>query len=487
MATRDLIKAAIRPLEENFGALLGGRRDTRIRPTETVGSPGVAIYGGYVVENEKDASLTDRERYRTFSEALANTAVVAAGVRYFLNLTAGAEWTFEPSEDHAQGEDFADLAKAMITEDPSTSWPRIVRRAAMYRFYGFSIQEWTARRRDDGNLTFADVAPRAQITIERWDVARDGTVLGVVQRNPQDQTEIYLPRGKTVYMVDDTLNDSPQGLGLFRHIVEPVKRLNRYEQLEGFGFESDLRGIPVGRAPYAELSQRVKSGEITAAEARAAVAPIESFIKKHVKKPDLGLLLESQPYATTDDATRPSSQNKFDMDLLDGSQNSLPEVAAAIQRVNLEIARVLGIESLLMGDGSGGSFALAKDKTSQFSLTIDATLKELAESFSRDLLDVLWELNGWPEEAKPKIKVESVQYRSVEEITAAIRDMANAGALVEPDDPIINFIRGLLGAPLANLTNMAIDAGLNRGGPEADREPVEDDETIPNTDQGGEE
>lgn len=467
-------KQAVRPLESNFGALLGGRRQTRVNPTDTLGSPGTAIYGGYVVENEKDSTLTDRERYKTFSEALANTAVVAAGVRYFLNLAAGATWTFEPAETPA-GADFAERAERMMTEDPVTSWPRIVRRAAMYRFYGFSIQEWTARRDDEGALTFADIAPRAQITIERWDVNTDGTVNGMVQRNPQNQQEIYLPRGKTIYMVDDTLNDSPMGLGLFRHIVEPVRRLNRYEQLEGFGFESDLRGIPIGRAPYAELRARVESGEITTAQAIKAVAPIEEFIKKHVRKPDLGLLLDSEVFVTTDDATRPSSEKKFDLSLLDGSQTSLPEVAAAIQRINLEIARVLGIESLLMGDGTGGSFALAKDKTSQFSLTIDATLNELVDAFTTDLLDVLWMLNGWPEEEKPKIKVESVQYRSIEEITAAIRDIANSGAMLEPNDPIINFIRGLLGAPMADLMDSEIDAALNGSVPD---DPVEDGETI---------
>ena len=62
------------------------------------------------------------------------------------------------------------------------SWARIVRRAAMYRFYGFSIQEWTAKRRPDGLLTLADVAPRSQMTIERWDMLTDGSIQGVVQR-----------------------------------------------------------------------------------------------------------------------------------------------------------------------------------------------------------------------------------------------------------------------------------------------------------------
>lgn len=457
---KNLIKQAARPIEENFGSLLGGRRQTRVNPTETIGSPATAIYGGYVVENEQEAALSDREKYRTFANALANTAIVSAGVRYTLNLIADAEWSFVPAADHPQGQEFADRAKKMITEDPKTPWPRIVRRTAMFRYYGFSIQEWTARRDDDGALTFDDIAPRGQQSIERWDVNTDGSVNGVVQRNPQNQLENYLPRGKIVYAVDDSLNDSPQGLGLFRHIVEPVRRLNRYEQLEGFGFETDLRGVPIGRAPYAELNARVQAGEITAEEARRAVAPLETFIKKHIKRPDLGLLLDSQVFQTTDDAQRPSSQQKFGIDLLDGSQNSLPEIAQAIMRVNREIARIMGVEAILLGDNSSGSLALARDKSSQLSLIINATLRELAETYQRDLLDTLWVLNGWPDDAKPKMSVESVEYRTVEEISAAIRDLANAGALIEPDDPIINFVRGLIGAPLLEQMSGDIDAAL---------------------------
>ncbi len=466
-------KQASRPLEENFGLFGGGTRTTRINPTQSIGRPGTANYSGYVVENEKSGALTERERYRTFSQALANTSIVAASVRYFLNLIAGADWTFEPA-DHPQGEEMAEAVERILMEDPDTSWARIVRRAAMYRFYGFSIQEWTARRAADGTFTFASIAPRAQLTIERWDQSVDGSVLGVAQRNPQNHEQIYLPRGKLLYLVDDTLNDSPQGLGLFRHIVEPVRRLNRYEQLEGFGFETDLRGIPVGRAPYAAINQAVKNGEITEEQARQALLPIETFIKRHVKKPDLGLLMDSQTYTTTDDATRPSNQRLFDVDILDGSQNSLPEIAAAITRVNLEIARILGTESLLLGDGTAGSFALARDKTTQFSLTADATLDELKDAVRRDLLNVIWRLNGWDVEAMPTIRVEAVQYRSVEEITAAIRDMAQAGAILAPDDPIINHVRGILGAPMQSDMSNELDAGL--GGPS--RMPAPDDQTI---------
>lgn len=453
---------AVRPLENMFQTLLGGGRNTA-RPTETVGHMGTAIFGGHVVSNEKDASLADRERYKTFSTILANCSVAAAGVRYFLNLAAAAEWTFEPAE-HPEGARYAELIEEMLMKDPATSWARIVRRAAMYRFYGFSLQEWTARRREDGLLTLHDVAPRSQLTIERWDVNTDGTVNGVTQRSPQTSQETYLPRSKLLYMVDDSLSDSPEGLGLFRHIVEPARRLARYEQLEGFGFETDLRGVPVGKAPYAEIRQAIDNGTMTAAQAKAAVAPLEKFVEKHVKNPELGLLLDSEVFTTTDERTAPSAQPKFDLSLLDGGQTALPDMARAIERVNREIARVLGVESIILGDGDAGSHALSKDKTNQFSLTVDSTLAELADAFRDDLVLTLFRLNGWDEAAMPTMTPEAVQYKDVEQVTAALRDMAQAGAMLMPDDPAINDVRALLGvSPIDSLTEEQ-DARLGIGG-----------------------
>jgi hypothetical protein len=449
--------------ESLLGSLFGGRRRATFRPTETLGATGTAIYGGYVVENEKEQFLSARERFKTFSEAIANTAVVGAGVRYFLNLIAKADWTFEPA-DHPDGVRLAEMVEQMVTEDPQTSWARIVRRAAMYRFYGFSIQEWTARRREDGVITLADVAPRAQITVERWDVDRLGNVLGVVQRSPQNQEEIYLPRGKIMYLVDDSLNDSPQGLGLFRHIVEPVRRLNRYEQLEAFGFESDLRGIPIGKAPYEELKQLVAGGRLTIAEAKQAVLAIETFIRKHVKNPELGLIIDSSAFRTTDERQTPSSTPKYDVSLLEGSSSGLQEVATAIERLNREIARVLGVEMIILGDGSRGSFALARDKSNQFSLTVDASQDELAEGILDDLVTPLFMLNGWPVEAKPKLSASATQYRDVEQMTQALRDMAQAGAMITPDDPAVNDIRALLGLSLVDPFEDDLDESLTPGG-----------------------
>lgn len=413
-------------------------------PMTAIGAPGTAIYGGFILSKEKDSDLQGAQRYVTYSEMLANVSIVAAGVRYFTNLVAKAQWSVDPADDSSQAEELAEKVEK-IMNDMTTPFHRVVRRAAMYCLWGFSIQEWTAKRLEDGTIGYLDIEPRAQATIERWDVDISGTVLGMVQRNPQDQREIYLPRGKTIYLVDDTLNDSPEGMGLFRHLIKTAKKLERYELLEAWGFETDLRGVPVARGPFTQLEVMVTNGTLTRAQADALKQPMLDFIESHNRNPELGMLLDSMTYQTTDERSTPSSVRQWDVDLLQGDPGTAKEVAAAIERLNRELARVLGVEQLLLGSDSAGSFALSKDKTQQFALLVDSCLKELKETFESDFLDPLWALNGWDEELKPSFNIEKIQYRDITEVVEALAALSRAA--LSPEDEATNVIRAQLGLP----------------------------------------
>ena len=428
-------------------------RKPRVRPTDYAGGPGFSVWAGIVDQQERDRQLADHgERHRTFASILTNTAIISASVRYFLNLIAKAEWAFDPArgpdgEPLPGAEEYAELAEEMLTSDPRTPWHRVVRRAAMYRFIGFSVQEWKAFRRPDGRLSFEDIRPRPQATIERWDIDPDtGDVLAMIQKRPQTSEYLYIPRGKVLYLVDDSLSDAPDGLGLLRHVVAPVERLRRYEQLEGFGFEVDLRNVPIGRVPFAALREAVENEELSEEQRKELIKPIQSFIQNHIKNPSLGLILESQPYEGQLEAggQRVSTKDMWGMDLLSGAQTSLSDGGRAVERLNREIARILGTEQLLLGSTSG-SYALSKDKTGQFYLNVDGALTEVREGVDSDLLDTLWMLNGFPEEMKPTTRTEAIRARDVEEIGRVLRDIATAGAPIYPDDPVINQVRDLMG------------------------------------------
>jgi hypothetical protein len=417
----------------------------KVKPTGIAGEPGTVIIGGQIQEDEKNYKLHGSQKYKLYSDILSNVSVVSAGTRYFLNLVSKAKWTVEPADESSEAKDIAEKIDHIIN-NMATPWHRVVRRAAMYRFYGFSIQEWIAEKdKETGIIGFFDVSPRPQVTIDKWERDEHGCVVGIVQLSPTSYEELYMDRGKLVYLVDDTLNDSPEGLGLFRHLVEPVKRLRSYERLEATGFETDLRGIPIGRAPFGELSEQVQNGTITEADKLKILAPLKDFITNHIKTTQLGMILDSVTWESSDESQKASNVNQWGVDLLKGGNTSQQEVAAAIQRITQDIARILGIEGLLLGGSSVSSNrSLADDKSQNLAITVDGTNKEIASVFGNDLLNPLMEMNGWNIKLKPTLKPEAVRFRNIQEMSAVLHDLASAGAPLDPDDPVINEFRELL-------------------------------------------
>ena len=166
----------------------------------------------------------------------------------------------------------------------------------------------------------------------------------------------------------------------------------------------------------------------------------------------------------------------YDVDILKGGNTSLPDIAKAIERLNREIARILGTERLLLGADSVGSHALARDKTGAFHLVVNSTLTEIQESVERDLIVPIFMLNGWPMEMMPTARTETVRERDFGEVTAAIRDMAVSGAQLDPSDPVINEVRDMMGVSHAPDPD-ELDALIGRMAEPAG--PGEDPEEMP--------
>lgn len=471
--------------------LMGGPAPRSVSPTQSLGSIGdVVDDAGYAISVERSPDLQGRQKFVKYSELLANTTIVATGVRYFLLLLSSPQWTVEPAKDE-DGEplpgakEVADFVHDAL-HDMDTPWARIVRRAALYRFHGFSLQEWTAKKREDGRLGFEDIEPRPQNTVERWDMER-GKVVGVTQwidyqTGGSEAGELYIPRDKLVYVVDDSLHESPEGLGLFRHLVRPAERLRAYEELEELAFETDLRGVPIGRAPLTELREAVQSKQLSSAKALMARSAVDAFVRNKLRNKNKGLVLNSETYRNMDEAATPSSIRKYDVELLRGDANGQAEVAAAIQRQNQEIARLLGVEHLMLGSDGSGSLALGQTKLSNFFLTVTSTQRDLAEAFDRDVVAVLCRLNGIPKELWPKLMPEEIDMMDVSALGQLLSDIASAGAPLEPGDPAVNSIRSRVGLPPApepDPEEAELDAMLGRRLKEKQIESLDDPEDDP--------
>lgn len=427
----------------------GPKPPQRVSPFKEVGSSGFAVFGGRVATRERGPLVTGVQRWITYSDMVANTSIVAAGVRFFLNLIASAKWTVKPAEETGPGHQAAEFVDSVLN-GMTTPWRRIARRSANYRFLGFGVQEWTAKRLMDkankGKIGLDDIEARPSHTIDRWEVDERGSILGMWQTSPQTGQQIYLPRSKVMYMVEDSLTDSPEGLGLYRHLVEPYVRLQKYLQLEGMGFERDLRGIPIGRVPYSAIKASVKAGVMTEAEGTAITSAIENFVKIQAKSEETSIVLDSAPYVVqTESGQSISSVMQYGLELLQGQGADFAGIATAVDRLNQEMARILNVEHLLLGGSGGANRALSEDKSRNFYLMVNSTLDDVVDATNMDVVAKVCDLNGIAEEMRPKVSHSDVSFRSVNEVTAALRDMATAGAVLQPNDPAIEDVRDMLG------------------------------------------
>jgi len=452
-----------RPSADGDG-ILEFRQNVRVAPRQTAGVSGTAVYGGFILSREQDPSLFGRTKYKTFSDILANNALVALGVRYTLDLVSKPTWRVEPKDDSSKAKDAADFVESVL-DDLATPLNRIVRRMAMYRFHGFCVHEWTAKLRDDGKIGLLDIEVRPQVTIERWDVDAFGTVHGIIQRSPQDGSVHYLPSGKCVHIVDDSESDSPEGLGIFRHCVESARRIAIYRRLEGSGYEKDLRGIPVASVPLAELNTLKDTAPEQAVDSLKSLEIIREFMTNHVRAKESageGIMLDSATYRELGGNQAPSQVRKWAMDLLSGGATSLDAIQKSIEREALWIAALFGVEHMLIGGSNRGSQALSRDKSTTFAITCDAVLWELVHAFEKQIIEPLWALNGFDDDLKPTLAVEKIQWRDVEQITGALLQLAQAGALLTPDDPRVGQVMDLLGLSSPDMRDDYVDAMIRR-------------------------
>jgi hypothetical protein len=193
------------------------------------------------------------------------------------------------------------------------------------------------------------------------------------------------------------------------------------------------------------LQEAVDTGLITQDDMDEAIAPIIDFIRNHVKNPSLGLMVDSITYQSLDEAGTISNVEQWGVDLLKGSSTSLPDMYKSIERVNREIARILGVEGLLLGEQTSGSHALSKDKSQNFALIVESTLGEIRDVYQKDFVERFFDMNGFDKALMPTFDTETLQHRDVTQITQALKDLASAGAQMDVNDPATDEIRAKLG------------------------------------------
>jgi len=405
------------------------------RPFAMVGAPGTAIYGGVVATRETNPSLMGASRWKTFAELVQNNeGGIGNYVRFLLGLVGKVDWRWRSYDDSPKAVEVAERTEEAITGG-RTPWRRVVRTAASFLPNGFSTSEWAAERRRTGIIGIADIQHRPQHTIERWlRDPRTRAITGVVQRDPEGGREVTIPRKKLLYIVDDALSDSPIGVGLLRQAVKITHRLKRYEQLEAWGYETDLRGVPVVKAPLSKLREELVAGRITADDVETVLSPLEDIIENHIRSHDTGYMIDSEPHRSPDGS--PSGAAAYSIELLKGEATSAEPMGKAIQRERYQLAMLFGAQVLLI---EKGSLALSRQMAELAVMLVEGLLADIAEAVYSDLVLPIGALNNWPEELLPRPVPAGLLVRDPEVLAKMLVDLAAADPTGR--DPAVDEVR----------------------------------------------
>ncbi|HSN29506.1 MAG TPA: hypothetical protein VLT45_24630, partial [Kofleriaceae bacterium] len=395
-------------------------------------------------------ALVGRRKWTTYSDSMI-VPVIATGIRYFANLLSGTDWTAEENPmGGADAKRAVDIVTQGLLEAPMLRpWTQVVKKASMFRPLGFSLFATAMRRRPDGMVVFSAIEHRPQFTIERW-IRDDETqpFRAVDQRAPESQRLITIDLDECFYLVDDTLTDSPEGVGLLRHVIEYVRRLKLFEEWEGSAYSQDISGTPIGGAPLALLEQQVGSTDpdVIKAKQTAATDTLRTFLTKRNKDPSTApwYVRDTAMYANPDGSLTQAAQ--WTLDILKTETKNLDKLDQTIRRVELQIARVLGIEFALMGGTGDGSYAQHEDKTSMFATNIQTTLTEMGAAATAQLARRLVAANGLdPDTCTPRLVAEPVSTEAIETVTRALANLALAG--LPANDPARNVLRKRMRLP----------------------------------------
>jgi hypothetical protein len=293
----------------------------------------------------------------------------------------------------------------------------------------------------------------------------------MIQRSPQTLVDISIPRSRCVYVVDDLLSDSPEGKGVLRHMVPLGEMMERYVQLEGLGYDMDLRGIPIGYMPKGDLARAVEAGKMTVAEKTAAENGFKDFLQDRVRNRKLALALDSTPYSSQDDRQTPSSVRKWAVEILRADAGAQPDLYRSIARLNWEMAILIGVQHLLLGF-ERGTQALSESMSDNMFLAVNSTLAALVEQYQADLVrGALAKLNGWTEEETPRITCTPVRREDAAGLAKILATMAQATGPLDRDDPAADVVRERAGLPPTPKLDEDEDAAIPRpvgGGDQVD-------------------
>lgn len=424
--------------------------DHRIRdPLNELGQTGLKQYGGYV-QDEPLPSLQGLRGVKVWREMADSDAVVGAMLFIIKQQVRKIDIQVEPAdlpEGHPKGHEAqqaVDFVKGCL-DDMATPMVDVKAEAATMLEYGFAPMEFVLKYRhgqegerkskfDDGLLGIYKISLRAQETIDRWQISDNGDIEGL-QQTPPNGRQRFIPIEKLLLFRTTSIKNNPEGRSVLRNAYRPWLMKKMIERVEGIGIERDVAGLPMVRMPMSLIKAKL-SGDPQATAMYNSYMQLATHVRRDTKE---GIVMPS-------DWDDQGKGRLYEFELLASPAKRATDTNGPINRYSQEIAQSCLVDFILMGHGIRGTQSLATTKVDVFLDSIQGYMDNMASTLQR-IVEVLWEVNGFPQEIMPQLKADNTRQVDPERLAQLIQSLASAGLPIFPDPITEDWVRKRVGLP----------------------------------------
>lgn len=420
-----------------------------------------AANGAIQVDDDFLPALRGELRKRVFTQMSRNDETLGALRTMITAIMLTVPWEMDAAEGDTSKE-YADLAKDIIINsmgDPDDPFPGSTFNDFLQNTYttfewGYSVFDVWTYKRQDGRIGIKEMVLIGQNSVEDWEVDEYGRATAVNQFVPVVGITKTITRDRYVHFINQPNCGSPEGESMYRYSYKPWFYKKRLQEIEAIQAERGT-GMPLLYVD-AQLAIDAKAGD---ENAKMLIAEYVRMLRDVRQNKESGLLIYTSPYESTDVATGRttfSSMRTAEFEFATPSASNAVDLDKVIRRYDIGMARTVLADWMFLGtSGSGGNRSLSDNSTSMFLKGIQARMESIASTLNRQLLPMIWKLNGLPDDMMPTMRVGTAMKESLTTLGTYVRDLAGAGALT-PDEALESFLREEGGLP-------AISSELTRG------------------------
>lgn len=400
---------------------LSEKIDRQVSLSEEIGSPGTSIYHGFIAQ-DYNPNFRGQKAIKIYEEMRNQDATVAAVLKAIKLPILQAEWQVESgdAQDETQNE-IADFVRRNL-EKLEGGFTQFLRESMGYLDFGFYYFEKVYQVKD-GMIVIKKLAPRLPSAHSLWRTS-DPEVPGVTQflpTVPEGKKDFKInpeiPMSKLVLFTNNKEGDNWEGVSVLRtaykhwYMKDALYRIATIKLERGAGILKIT--LPDGATPTDRTNARELGENFKVNEQAYIVVPGKEW---NVELMTAGIADQSGASAET------------------------------INHHNREITLNILAQFLDLGSGSTGSYALSKDQTDFFGLSLRAIADYMAGVLNDQLIKELVDLNFGEQKEYPKFVFSKIGENDYTELSATLEKLVSTG-LIKVDPQLKVWVHKQFGLP----------------------------------------